>query len=58
MKKDILYTVAEVAEALCVSARTVYRLLETGELPHFKIGGSKKITAEHLAKYLRKAESD
>lgn len=34
-----LLKVAEVADALRVSEMTVYRLIESGELPAFRIGG-------------------
>lgn len=32
-------SVAEVAEVLCVSRMTVYRLVESGDLPALKING-------------------
>jgi excisionase family DNA binding protein len=35
-----LLTVTEVARALAVSRSTVYRLIELGELPRVRVGGS------------------
>lgn len=48
------YKVSEVAAALEVSTRTVYRMLESGELEHLKIGGSRKITEEQFQNFLEK----
>lgn len=47
-----LFTVQEAAERLSVSVRTVYRLIESGELPHTKIGTSVRIKPAALERYL------
>ncbi len=41
-------TVAEVAEALRVSTMTVYRLVNTGELPAMRVGKNIRIRATDL----------
>jgi excisionase family DNA binding protein len=45
-----LYTVAEVAEYLRVSQRTVRRMVKSGDLPAIRVGGSLRITESSLAK--------
>ena len=45
-------TVAEVAAALRVSTMTVYRLVNTGELPGLRIGKNIRIRATDLDDYL------
>ena len=47
-----LFTVHEAAERLSVSVRTVYRLIESGELQHTKIGTSVRIKPAALERYL------
>ncbi len=39
MAKDIL-TIKEVAEYLKITERTLYRLVQEGKIPAFKVGGS------------------
>ena len=41
-------TVAEVAELLRLSEKTVYRLAQQGELPGFKAGGSWRFRREDI----------
>ena len=47
-----LLKIAEVAEQLGVCAATVYRLCETGELPHFRIVNSIRIRPDDLKELL------
>lgn len=48
---DILST-KEVCQLLRISMRTLYKLIESGELPARKIGGKYKITKNNLIKFL------
>lgn len=45
-------TVGEVAAALRVSTMTVYRLINSGELPAVRIGRSFRLRAEDLDRYV------
>jgi excisionase family DNA binding protein len=45
-------TVAEVADQLRVSNMTVYRLVQSGELPAVRIGRSYRIREDDVDKYL------
>ena len=45
-------TVSEVAEMLRVSSMTVYRLINSGELPAVRIGKSFRLREEDVDKYL------
>lgn len=46
------YTVAEVAERLKVTAKTVYRLVWSGSLRSIKVGGAVRVTHDALSRYL------
>jgi len=45
-------TVAEVAAQLRVSNMTVYRLVQSGQLPAVRVGRSYRIRAEDVDRYL------
>jgi excisionase family DNA binding protein len=45
-------TVAEVARALRVSNMTVYRLVNSGELPALRIGKSYRLREDDIDKYV------
>lgn len=45
-------TVSEVAEQLRVSNMTVYRLVQSGQLPAVRVGRSYRIRAEDVDRYL------
>ncbi|MHB1553453.1 MAG: helix-turn-helix domain-containing protein [Acidimicrobiales bacterium] len=45
-------TVGEVASVLRVSSMTVYRLINSGELPAVRIGRSLRLRGEDLDRYL------
>jgi excisionase family DNA binding protein len=47
-----LMTVAEIADELQIAKMTVYRLLHSGKLPYFRIGGSYRVRREDLSLYL------
>ncbi len=47
------YTVEEVAESLKVHTRTVYRMLERGELRGFKVGAAWRISDDVLQAFMR-----
>lgn len=50
--KARFYTVAEVARVLRVSNMTVYRLINSGQLPAVRIGKSFRLREEDVNRYL------
>ncbi len=50
--KARFYTVAEVARVLRVSNMTVYRLINSGQLPAVRIGKSYRLREEDVSRYL------
>lgn len=54
MDLTILWTIPEAAEHLRISPRTVYRLVEDGELKLVKVRGGSRITGDSLVAYLEK----
>lgn len=44
----------DIARRLQVSGMTIYRLIQTGELPHIRIGRSIRISEADLAAYLKR----
>lgn len=51
MSEDIL-TIREVAEYLKVTERTLYRLVQDGKLPAFKVGNSWRFRREDLERWI------
>jgi excisionase family DNA binding protein len=51
-----LLTINEVARREQVSPRTVRRQIESGDLPHFRIGRVIRISLEDLATFLARAK--
>ena len=49
----ILYTKDEAADLLKISKRTLERLLSSGEIRGYKVGGSVRISDEQMDYYLR-----
>lgn len=47
-----MMSVKKAAEKLNVSASTVYTLVESGVMPHYRIGRAIRISEEQLAGYL------
>jgi excisionase family DNA binding protein len=50
--KARFYTVAEVASVLRVSSMTVYRLINSGQLPAVRVGKSYRLREEDVNRYL------
>ena len=50
---DIALTVADVAKLLTVSERHIYKLVQTGEIPHFKVGSAVRFDPELISKWLK-----
>jgi excisionase family DNA binding protein len=50
------YTVEQIAEMLHIGRDKVYVLLRTGQLRSIKIGGSRRITDQHLAEFVSSLE--
>jgi excisionase family DNA binding protein len=50
---------AQVAEALAISRTSTYRLLETGELPSVRFGGSTvRVRADALQRFIEEHSND
>jgi excisionase family DNA binding protein len=47
-----LMTVPEVAKRLNISRSKTYQLIDSGALPHFRIGGSVRVAEDQLAEFL------
>lgn len=52
-----LYSVKEAAQILGIGERTVYKLLQSGELTGRKIGRGWKVSAENLKRFTEQPES-
>lgn len=48
-----LYTVDELAEILCVSKVTIYRLVESRKIPFYKVKGSIRFSENDVLEYLQ-----
>jgi excisionase family DNA binding protein len=46
------YSVKELAEVLSVSQRTIFRLMERGDLPYYEIGRAKRFRKSDVEAYL------
>ena len=51
-RTDRLRSVPEVANALRIGRATVYRLIERGDLPAMRIGGSLRVSESDLSTYV------
>lgn len=49
-----IYTVDDLADAFKVSTDTIYNLVKSGELPHFKVKKSIRFTLEHVKQYVQR----
>ncbi len=56
MDEKLLYRVTEVAASLSLSRSTVYELVRSGVLPSVRIGGSRRIRGEDVARYVDSLE--
>lgn len=52
-KAEKAYTVNQLAELWQVSAATIYEMVNSGEMPHFKIGKLVRFTDNHLAAFTK-----
>jgi excisionase family DNA binding protein len=48
-----LFTVSDVAKALCLSQSKVYKLAESGELQSVKIGKTLRFSKEQVESFIR-----
>jgi len=48
------YTVKDLAKLLQVTEMTVYRMIRRGDLPHYKIGRSKRFRHDDVEAFLEK----
>lgn len=54
---DPALTVKEVAELLSVNERTVYRLVQRGDLPAFKVGGAWRLLQADVVAWIETQKS-
>lgn len=54
MEQDQMMSVKDVATFLNVVSKTVYRLIERGELPSYKVGKAIRIQRSDVLQYLEK----
>ena len=52
MTLKYVYTVTEVADILQVSTKTVYKMIQSGEIPALRVRGQIRITHTALQNYL------
>jgi len=52
------YTLAEIAEHLMVSNRTVWNYIASGKLKAFKLGNSYRVTKESLEEFQEKLSAE
>jgi len=57
-KNELVMTVKEVAQYLKVHTSTVYRLVQSGELPGFKIGGDWRFNKESIDRWRIEQEQE
>ena len=55
---DDYLTIAQVAELLKLSEKTIYRLAQQGDLPAFKVGGSWRFRASDIDQWVAKQLDD
>ncbi len=51
-----MLTVKQLAEKLNISSSKVYALISGGEIAHFRIGGSIRVSEEQVEQYLTRVE--
>jgi excisionase family DNA binding protein len=54
---ETILTVREVAKFLKVTERTIYGLAAEGQIPSFKVGGSRRFKQSDLIKWISKRAS-
>lgn len=50
----MVMTIREVAQALKISEKTCYRLVQSGELEHIWVRGVIRVPTESVSKFIRK----
>lgn len=58
LQQQLLLTPESAAERLAIGERTLYRLLEAGELPSVRIGRSRRIPADALVEYVERLRAE
>lgn len=58
MTRPAFLSPRQIAEALSMSRRQVYRWIQNGDLPSTKIDGSRRISEKHLAKKVGKETAE
>jgi len=53
MSEDAIMTVPQVAAYLKMSKAAVYRMVAQGQIPHIRIGKSRRIRRDHLEAWLK-----
>ncbi len=53
MSEDVVLTVPQVAAYLKLSRAAIYRLVQTGQIPHIRIGKSRRIGRDQLEAWLK-----
>ena len=53
-----MFRVSEVSQRLRISNSKVYELVESGALPHYRIGGAIRVSEEQLSAYLEKCKRE
>ena len=57
MKQKAFYRPDEVAEILCLSRRTIYRMMKDGRLPCVKLSfGTKRVSHQALTNLIERGE--
>ncbi len=54
MTDDEFYTTTELAKLLKITQRTVYRLMDRGDLPYYEIGRVKRFRKKEVEEYLKR----
>jgi excisionase family DNA binding protein len=55
-EQAMVFTVPEVADQLCVSKSTIYRLIRSGQIRTLKVGELTRVRRRALEQFLERAE--
>jgi excisionase family DNA binding protein len=58
MSEPRLWTVDEVADYLALAKKTVYRLVETGQLKSLRISNRRRLRPEDVEEWIRQQQED
>lgn len=53
MKLDDIFTIHELADYLKLNEKTAYRLVASGEIPGFKVGGSWRFRRDDISEWMQ-----